>query len=118
MSQTTLEDVFLKFTGKKIREAEGAGNPMHAMAMMHRRKTPAYLNPLTYGVDGLRHSLIGVGTFSLPMDFVVLAISFAVMLGLGAYFFDIGERSWPFTAGLAGRTIPGYVLRPRLYRLI
>jgi hypothetical protein len=38
MSQTTLEDVFLKFTGKKIREAEGAGNPMRAMAMMHRRK--------------------------------------------------------------------------------
>ena len=54
-------------------------------------KILAYLNPLTYGVDGLRYSLIGVGTFSLPLDFVVLAASCAVMLGLGAYLFDISE---------------------------
>jgi ABC-2 type transport system permease protein len=68
-------------------------------------KILAYLNPLTYGVDGLRYSLVGVGTFSLPMDFmdfVVLAVGCAIMLGLGEYLFDIGERSWPFTAGLAG----------------
>ncbi|VVB63643.1 putative ABC transporter ATP-binding protein [uncultured archaeon] len=38
LHEPTLEDVLLKFTGKKIREAEGAGNPMRAMAMMHRRK--------------------------------------------------------------------------------
>ena len=38
LHEPTLEDVFLKFTGKKIREAESAGNPMRAMAMMHRRK--------------------------------------------------------------------------------
>jgi len=38
LHEPTLEDVFLKFTGKKIREAEGAGNPIRAMAMMHRRK--------------------------------------------------------------------------------
>jgi len=38
LHEPTLEDVFLKFTGKKIRGAEGAGNPMRAMAMMHRRK--------------------------------------------------------------------------------
>lgn len=38
LHEPTLEDVFLKFTGKKIREAEGAGNPMRAMVMMHRRK--------------------------------------------------------------------------------
>jgi len=54
-------------------------------------KILAYLNPLTYGVDGLRYSLIGAGTFSLPLDFVVLAASCAIMLGLGAYLFDIGE---------------------------
>jgi ABC-2 type transport system permease protein len=54
-------------------------------------KILAYLNPLTYGVDGLRFSLIGTGTFSLPLDFVVLAASCAVMLGLGAYLFDISE---------------------------
>ena len=38
LHEPTLEDVFLKFTGKKIREAEGGENPMRAMAMMHRRK--------------------------------------------------------------------------------
>ena len=38
LHEPTLEDVFLKFTGKKIRDAEGGENPMHAMAMMHRRK--------------------------------------------------------------------------------
>jgi ABC-2 type transport system ATP-binding protein len=38
LHEPTLEDVFLKFTGKKIRETEGAGSPMRAMAMMHRRK--------------------------------------------------------------------------------
>jgi len=36
LHEPTLEDVFLKLTGKKMREAEAAG-PMHAM-MMHRRK--------------------------------------------------------------------------------
>jgi hypothetical protein len=41
--------------------------------------------------DGLRYSLIVAGTFSLLLDFVVLAVSCAVMLGLGAYLFDIGE---------------------------
>jgi ABC-2 type transport system ATP-binding protein len=38
LHEPTLEDVFLKLTGKKIREAEGAGNPMRAMAIMHRRR--------------------------------------------------------------------------------
>jgi ABC-2 type transport system permease protein len=54
-------------------------------------ETLAYLNPLTYGVDGLRNSLIGVGTFSLPVDFVVLAVWCAIMLGLGTYLFEVSE---------------------------
>lgn len=36
MHEPTLEDVFLKFTGKKMRDAEGAGNAMNAM--MHRKR--------------------------------------------------------------------------------
>lgn len=51
----------------------------------------AYLNPLTYGVDGLRYSLIGAGTFSPAMDLVVLAVSCIAILGLGAYLFEISE---------------------------
>lgn len=37
MHEPTLEDVFLKFTGKKMRDAEGAGNAMNVM-MMHRKR--------------------------------------------------------------------------------
>ena len=36
LHEPTLEDVFLKFTGKKIRATEGSVNPMQAM--MHRRR--------------------------------------------------------------------------------
>jgi ABC-2 type transport system ATP-binding protein len=36
LHEPTLEDVFLKFTGKKIRTAEGSVNPMQAM--MHRKR--------------------------------------------------------------------------------
>ena len=33
LHEPTLEDVFLKFTGKKMREAEASGGMMHAMMM-------------------------------------------------------------------------------------
>jgi ABC-2 type transport system permease protein len=54
-------------------------------------KVLAYLNPLTYGVDGLRHSLIGSGVFPLVLDLGVLVVSCAAMLGLGAYLFETSE---------------------------
>jgi ABC-2 type transport system ATP-binding protein len=38
LHEPTLEDVFLKFTGKKMRAAEGAGNAMHAIMMRGRRR--------------------------------------------------------------------------------
>ncbi|MDD1753524.1 MAG: ABC transporter permease, partial [Methanotrichaceae archaeon] len=54
-------------------------------------KVLAYLNPLTYGVDGLRYSLIGVSTFSPILDCMVLVISCIAILGLGAYLFEVSE---------------------------
>jgi ABC-2 type transport system permease protein len=51
----------------------------------------AYLNPLTYGVDGLRYSLIGTSAFSPVVDMAVLAICCAAMLYLGAYLFENTE---------------------------
>jgi ABC-2 type transport system permease protein len=51
----------------------------------------AYLNPLTYGVDGLRYCLIGSATFSPVLDLAVLAVSCAAILGLGAYLFETSE---------------------------
>jgi ABC-2 type transport system permease protein len=44
-------------------------------------------NPLTYGVDGLRLSLIGIGQFPLWLDASVLAGFGLVMITIGAYLF-------------------------------
>jgi ABC-2 type transport system permease protein len=51
----------------------------------------AYLNPLTYGVDGLRYSLIGTSALSPVVDLAVLAACCACMLFLGAYLFENSE---------------------------
>jgi ABC-2 type transport system permease protein len=51
----------------------------------------AYLNPLTYGIDGLRYSLIGASAFPPGLDLAVLIVSCTAMLGLGAYLFENSE---------------------------
>lgn len=51
----------------------------------------AYINPLTYGVDGMRGSLIGISTMPLFVDFVALLISSAIMTSIGVYLFDKAE---------------------------
>ncbi len=48
----------------------------------------SYLNPLTYGVDALRKTLLGFSMFSLALDTVVLLIFCTTMVGLGAYLFE------------------------------
>ena len=47
-----------------------------------------YINPLTYGVDGLRGTLVGVAAFPLWLDFVVLLVLSITLATLGAYFFS------------------------------
>ncbi|MGQ9546765.1 MAG: ABC transporter permease [Dehalococcoidia bacterium] len=47
-----------------------------------------YVNPLTYGVDGLRSTLIGVAAFPLWLDFTVLLIVCLALATLGSYFFS------------------------------
>jgi ABC-2 type transport system permease protein len=54
-------------------------------------KILALLNPLTYGVDGLRYSLIGLSAFPPGLDLTVLIFSCVAILGLGAYLFDTSE---------------------------
>jgi ABC-2 type transport system permease protein len=54
-------------------------------------KLLAFINPLTYGVDGLRFSLIGLSTLSPVIDLVVLAVSCTAILSLGAYLFETSE---------------------------
>jgi ABC-2 type transport system permease protein len=46
------------------------------------------LNPLTYGVDGLRGALSNTFAFSMATDFIVLSILTAILLAIGSYFFS------------------------------
>lgn len=46
------------------------------------------LNPLTYGVDGLRGALSNQFAFSMATDFIVLSILTAILLAIGSYFFS------------------------------
>jgi ABC-2 type transport system permease protein len=48
----------------------------------------AKLNPLTYGVDGVRGSLIGVWHFSAVHDAGVLAVIVVVLVSLGTFLFS------------------------------
>jgi len=54
-------------------------------------KIVSFVNPLTYGIDGLRGVLIGFSTFSVIFDFAVLLGFSLVMVFLGAYFFEKSE---------------------------
>jgi len=47
-----------------------------------------YVNPLTYGVDGLRGTLVGGAAFPLWLDFVILLALSIVLAGVGAYCFS------------------------------
>jgi len=51
----------------------------------------SYLDPLTYGVDGLRGALVGISNFPLIIDFAVLVFFSAAMVALGTYLFDKSE---------------------------
>ena len=46
------------------------------------------VNPLTYGVDGLRGALTHGPAFGLGLDFAVLGVFAAVLLAVGGYFFS------------------------------
>lgn len=51
-------------------------------------KTITNLNPLSYGVDGLRSTLIGLHHFGLTTDIFVLVVFTTVLLFLGSYLFS------------------------------
>ncbi|HUO30626.1 MAG TPA: ABC transporter permease [Bryobacteraceae bacterium] len=46
------------------------------------------VDPLSYGVDGLRTILIGVSHFGAALDAVVLAVLGVLLLGIGSYLFS------------------------------
>ncbi|MCL5006762.1 MAG: ABC transporter permease [Patescibacteria group bacterium] len=45
-------------------------------------------NPLSYGVDGLRGALVGSSNYGIGFDFMILAITSAVLLLIGGYLFS------------------------------
>jgi ABC-2 type transport system permease protein len=47
-----------------------------------------HVDPLAYGVDGLRGVLIGQWQFSLPLDLAILAVLGGMFLALGAWLFS------------------------------
>ena len=46
------------------------------------------IDPLSYGIDGLRGALIGVSAIGLPTDALVLTVVGSLFLGLGAWTFS------------------------------
>lgn len=48
----------------------------------------ASVNPISYAVDAVRSTLIGVSHFGLPLDFAVLAGTLALFLFFGTYRFN------------------------------
>jgi ABC-2 type transport system permease protein len=46
------------------------------------------INPLSYGVDGLRGAMSQGFLFGLGTDFIVLSILTAILLTVGSYFFS------------------------------
>jgi ABC-2 type transport system permease protein len=46
------------------------------------------IDPLTYGVDGLRGSLIAGNTYALGLDFLILLVLSAVMLSICSFLFS------------------------------
>lgn len=64
----------------------GAIYPVSALPSFIRYVT--YVNPLTYGVDGMRGALLGVSVFPVWVDAAVLGAIAIAMLALGAYSFS------------------------------
>ena len=46
------------------------------------------IDPLTYGVDGIRGALIGVSHFGFALDLIILSIMVAVLMVVGTYLFS------------------------------
>jgi ABC-2 type transport system permease protein len=51
-------------------------------------RTLVRIDPLSYGVDGLRGALSNASSFGMTTDLLVLAVLAAIMLSLGSYLFS------------------------------
>lgn len=46
------------------------------------------IDPLTYGIDGIRGALTNADTFGISTDFVIISIITVILLGVGSYLFE------------------------------
>jgi len=46
------------------------------------------IDPLTYGVDGIRGALIGNATFGIGLDILIIVVIGTIFLGAGTYLFE------------------------------
>jgi ABC-2 type transport system permease protein len=51
-------------------------------------QTVVSINPLSYGVDGLRGAVTGVFNFGLSTDLLILSIATIILIGIGTYLFN------------------------------
>lgn len=51
----------------------------------------SHLDPLTYGIDGLRAALIGISSYSILFNLILMIGFSCVMIVLGVYFFEKSE---------------------------
>jgi len=54
-------------------------------------RAAAQIDPLTYGVDGLRAALIGISTYPAALDAALMAAFSLLMIFFGVYFFEKNE---------------------------
>jgi ABC-2 type transport system permease protein len=50
--------------------------------------TVAMIDPLSYGIDGIRGVLVGGAHFGLSVDFIILSIIVLLLLSIGSYLFS------------------------------
>ena len=51
----------------------------------------AFIDPITYGIDGLRATLVGFSYFPIYVSLAVLVALSAIMMFIGSYFFSKSE---------------------------
>lgn len=64
----------------------GALYPLHNLPPIMDIVTK--IDPLTYGVDGVRGALISANKFSLSLDLLILLVLSFILLGIGSYLFN------------------------------
>lgn len=88
---STLEDmqgfqVIMNFLVQPLFFLSGALFPLNNLPKILGYVTS--IDPLTYGVDGIRGTLTGITHFGVPTDITVLILLMSFAVSIGAYFFS------------------------------